>query len=212
MRNLFSLDGPLAQIMNTVADLVIINLLWLVCSLPIITIGAASVAAHYACQKLLRSEGSIVRNFFASFKLNFKQATFAWLLIVLVAICLFVDIGILLPLSFPGKTLINILLGLIIFICLFITSYLFPLLAQFDNTLKNMIINSLRFSLMHLITTILLILPVVAIAAILIFATDYFVRLGMLWILLGFSLPAYFQNRLLTKVFAPYMDDNSQSV
>ena len=211
MQQLFSQDGPFVRIMSTLADLILINFLWLLCSLPIVTIGAASVAGHYSCQKLLKAEGSVIRNFFSSFKLNFNQATIAWLLIILVAVCLFIDARILLPLSFPGKILINIVLCGIGILCLFILPYFFPLLAKFDNTLKNMFSNSLRLSLMNIATTILLILPSAAIVLILFFAPDFFIRLGMLWILLGFSLPAYFQNWILGKVFTPYLKQTTSN-
>lgn len=211
MRHLFSLDGPFARIMSTVADLVLINLLWLICSLPLITIGAASVAGHYACQKLIKAEGSIVRNFFASFKLNFKQATLAWLLIVLVAVCLFFDFSFLLPLTFPGKEIVVTVLWLAVLLSALIAQYLFPLLAQFDNTLRQMLINSLQFALIHLKTSILLVLPVLLMALLLIFNTQLFIRLGIVWLLLGFSLPAYLQNKLLTKVFAPFLTNETSA-
>ncbi len=210
MRKLFSLDGPLAKVMGTAADLILINLLWLICAIPLVTIGAATAAGHCACRKLRHGEGAIVRNFFTAFRRDFKQATLAWFLVVLAAIGLFVDFSLLLPLDFPGKIPVVIVLWMVVLICLFLVQYLFPLLSQFQNTLPNMLSNSLRFALRDLKTSILLALPVVAIVLLLLLATRLFLRLGMVWLLFGFSLPAYLQSKLLEPVFAPYRPENQE--
>ena len=60
--------------------LLVVNALWVICSLPIFTIGASSCAACYVCLKLLNEEdGNVVSWFFKSFKENFKQGTIIWL-------------------------------------------------------------------------------------------------------------------------------------
>ena len=84
MGALFNLENPVWNFMGKVADLVILNLLALICSIPIVTIGASWTAMYYVTIKIVRKEeGYIIRDFFRSFKENFKQATIIWLLTTL---------------------------------------------------------------------------------------------------------------------------------
>ena len=89
MGRFFNMDSPLFSFLNRVADLIILNLLTLVCCIPIFTVGAAMTGLNYVCLKMVRNEeGYIVRGFFKSFKQNFKQATIIWLIILLAIIVL----------------------------------------------------------------------------------------------------------------------------
>ena len=81
MGRIFSLDSPLFSFLNKVADLILLNILTMICCLPIITIGASMTALHYVVLKMVRDEESyIVRSYFKSFRQNFKQATIIWLI------------------------------------------------------------------------------------------------------------------------------------
>lgn len=81
MDKIFNLDSPVMQALNKVADLIWLNILTMVCCIPIITVGAALTAQHYVVLKMVRNrEGYITRSFFKSFKANFKQATCIWLI------------------------------------------------------------------------------------------------------------------------------------
>ena len=74
--NIFGMDGKLYKFLDKFWHMVWIGVLWIVCSLPIITIGASSTAAYYAMVKSVRkSEDKPTKDFFKSFKQNFVQAT-----------------------------------------------------------------------------------------------------------------------------------------
>ena len=89
---MFKIDSPLMNFLNKVADIMILNALFILCCLPVFTIGASLSAAYYICYKMIRNEDSyIVKGFFKSFKENFKQATVIWLFVLLIAGILFVD-------------------------------------------------------------------------------------------------------------------------
>ncbi|MGN1184899.1 MAG: DUF624 domain-containing protein, partial [Oliverpabstia sp.] len=76
MNNLFNPDNKFFTFMGKVADLMILNLLCIVCCLPIVTAGASITALYYVTLKIARNEETyIARGFFHSFKENFKQAT-----------------------------------------------------------------------------------------------------------------------------------------
>ena len=83
---IFDLDSPLMNVLNKMADLMWLNILTLICCIPVITAGAALTSMHYVALKIVRNEESyITRSFFKSFKTNFRQATLIWLLLMLVA-------------------------------------------------------------------------------------------------------------------------------
>ena len=89
MGKLFDLESPLFSGLNKMADLIYLNLLTFVCCIPIITIGASMTALNYVVLKMVRNEDShLTRQFFKSFKQNFKQATIIWLIILLAIIVL----------------------------------------------------------------------------------------------------------------------------
>lgn len=208
MKRLFSLDGPVGRILNTAADLMALNLLWLVCSIPIVTAGAAATAGYHSCFRLVRGEGNLVRAFFRSFRRNLRQATLGWLLFSAAALGFFADYSLLLPLAFPGKPFVVAGMALLALLCAFTCLYFFPLLAQFENTLPNTARNALLLSLRFLPRTLLMALPAVLVFWLAIWHTGIFLRLGIFWLLFLFSLPAYLHCRLLQKVFQPYLDES----
>ena len=93
MGRIFDMDSPVMRFLGRLADLMILNLVTLLCCLPVVTIGASLTAMHYVLLKMVRNEESyIVRSFFKSFKQNFKQATVIWLIILLFLVIFGADI------------------------------------------------------------------------------------------------------------------------
>ena len=89
---MFKLDSPLMNFLNKLCDIMILNILVLVFSLPIFTIGAAVTAGYYMSFKMVKNEESyIVKGFWKAFKENFRQSTALWLIILAVCGVLFVD-------------------------------------------------------------------------------------------------------------------------
>ena len=81
MGQIFNLDNPVWNFMSKVADLVILNILVMLCSLPVVTAGAAWTAMHFVTIRMARKEERyVVKDFFRSFKENFRQATVIWIL------------------------------------------------------------------------------------------------------------------------------------
>ncbi len=93
MGRFFSMDNKFFTFMNKVADLCILNIICLVCCIPIVTAGASITAMYYVTLKMVRNEEAyIVRSFFKSFKDNFKQATIINLIMIAVGAVLCLDI------------------------------------------------------------------------------------------------------------------------
>ena len=87
-KGLFNPDNAVLRAITRFGYIWWLNILWLVCSLPIITIGASTTALIYSCMKLRKDEGYPTRNFFHSFKENFGQSTLIWLLYLVVGLCI----------------------------------------------------------------------------------------------------------------------------
>ena len=83
LQGIFNYDNPVWRFIGKLGDLMILNILWVICSIPIFTMGASTTAVYYVTMKLVRGDdGYTLRNYFKSFKENFKQATVIWLLML----------------------------------------------------------------------------------------------------------------------------------
>ena len=92
MSNLFNLDGPVLQFINKIVYSVYLNILWFVCCIPVVTVGASTTALFYVTLKISKNEeGSITKAFFHSFQQNLKQGTLIWLILLALGIILGID-------------------------------------------------------------------------------------------------------------------------
>ncbi|MCR4755598.1 MAG: DUF624 domain-containing protein [Lachnospiraceae bacterium] len=208
MGKLFGLDSPFVQFMNRVADLMLLNILFLVCCIPVITIGDAITAMFYVTLKMTRNEESyIIKSFFRSFKQNFLQATGIWLIFVLAGSVWVVDYYIVsgrIGVSLNSGTMINVLqvllIGVLVFY-LFTFTFVFPVLSKFDNTVKNTLKNAFLMSIRHFPVT----LSCIAIWIIVALLIVYIPIIRMLSIFLLFSLGAFCCSFMFVKVFDRYI-------
>ena len=201
---LFNLDSPLMQALNKVADLLLLNILTLICCLPVVTIGVSLTAMNYMALKIVRNEECyIIRGFFKSFKENFRQATLIWLIILLVIIVLGADFLILSGDTQTGfeKVLWGIVTAVALIVA-FTAMYVFPVLAKFDNTVIRTMKNALMMSLMQFPRTILM-LVAYALPAILFFTVPQVMPLCFLF---GLSVPAWISAKLYNKLFKKLED------
>ena len=130
------------QILTKIADCIFLSLLWLAFSIPIITIGASTTALFYTNNKVIRREhGYLWRSFWDSFRQNFKQSTFLWLLLMLVYVILGADYYIMGHYYDEQQTLIAILIFIGALITLW-ASFWFPYISRFQDTTKTVLKNT----------------------------------------------------------------------
>ena len=152
MGGFFNLDGPFHKWGTEVADVMLLSLLWLVCSLPIFTIGASTTALYYVFGKKVRGEDPYVfRHFFKSFKQNFKQSTALTFMLGL----LWLSVYLYYKIITGGDTKIWLQVMALFYIVqvTVITLYIFPVLSRFEMTIKNLFIASFLYGNRHLFTT-----------------------------------------------------------
>lgn len=205
MRNIFSLDNPIMQTLSKIADLMILNVTFIICCLPVFTIGAALTGLSYVSLKMAENEeGYIFKGFLKSFKQNFKQATVIWLIMLAIGLVLGADFYILSASSGTFITTIRVILVITAFIYLMIMLYVFPTLARFYNSTKNTLRNAFLMSIADFPRT--LIMLVITVGSVLItLYNGYTLAYGLLiWILGGFALVSYLNSFFLKKVFAKY--------
>ena len=159
----FSYESKFSQLLLKLCYACYLNLLWFVCSLPVVTIGASTTALYYAALKIVRDEDTHVgAMFFRSFRENFKQATVLWLILLAAGLFLAGDGYILYHLrqSSTGTPAVfwTLILAVVIaagVVYAIVLEYVFPLLASVCNTNAAMLKNAFLIGTHYLFATIL---------------------------------------------------------
>lgn len=213
MNRIFNMDNKFFTFMARVADMIILNLIFIVCCIPIVTIGPALTALYYMTLKMARNEETyIVRGFFKSFKQNFRQAIVIWLIILVLILLIGMDFSIMKGMESGGfYTVVRYGLYVITLVLGMLTLYVFPVLSKFYNSIKNTMKNALLMSLRHLPSTLLMLVITVG-PFILMFLTTQTLSYGLLTlILLGFALIAYLNSLLFVKIFDRYIPKEEET-
>lgn len=198
MNGFFNLDGPFYKWGTEVADIMILSILWLVCSIPIVTIGASTTALFYVLGKKVRKEDPYVaKNFFKSFRQNFKQATILTVIFSLMVFSAYLYFEILL--SGTASLWIKIIGLFFIIQVTFITLYIFPVLSRFEMPIKNIIISSFIFANKHFVSSFLIAIM---------FAISMFVALSLNPLsIFSFGLYALASSFLFQRIFTKNIND-----
>lgn len=193
------LDSKFYKWGTLLGDLIIITLLWLVCSIPVFTIGASTTALYYVTTRQLSNrEGYVTRDFFKSFKQNFLEATAVTFIIGILLAVIYVNLR-----FFNPNTTISIIIYLIQYVILYeiiiFTIYVFPVLSRFDLKLGALIKTSFFMANRHLLTTITCAILFVAIVMI-------FKKCGILIILCA-GVYGILTSLMFMKLFRKYVPD-----
>lgn len=208
MKNIW--NSPIMQKLGTVTNLVILNVLWLICCIPVVTVGAATAALYQTVfQYLTDGSDAVFLPFFQAFRQNFKQATLLWLPLAVLAAVLTVD-GFYLFANGHG-----ILLAFVVVAAAFILivgAHLFPMAARFEMSCKAILKTAFSLTMLHLPSSALMgalnIVPI----AMLLFAPAGFMRWLPLWIGLWFSLTAYLNGKMLLKIWKKHLPPTDDGV
>lgn len=152
MHGLFNYDGFIVQICNKIVDSICLSILWLITSLPIVTIGASTTALYYAINEGIRyDQGGIWHAFWRSFRTNFKQATAIWLLLLLIYGALGGSCYSAYKLCINGLLIKEMFYFLLIVLALVMVwgNLLFPYLAKFQNSTKTILKNCFAIGLLN---------------------------------------------------------------
>lgn len=201
MSEIFTTDNIAIRILNRIGDILILHFLWLLCSLPIVTIGASTTALYYTAMKAVKYEdGYVARRFFKSFKENFKQSTIIWLIMLFAGfLC-----GWYLSYSIEThKSVLTMFSTILTCVYVFILIYVFPLQSKFDNKITVTIRNAFLLSVKNFPWTLLMI---VALGLIGLFSYFYTIVLFIV-VICGAGVYGYLTAFIFNRVFLPYLPD-----
>lgn len=212
MNRIFNMDNKFFTFMGRIADLIILNLLCIVCCIPIVTIGPAITAMFYVTMKMVRNEESyIVKGFFHSFKENLKQGIIINIIVLAAFTMLSLDISLVRGMEGTVYKVLLYIFLVLLFMSMLIYLYIYPVLAKFYNTIKHTFINAFLMSIRHLPYSILMIVISLLPFAIL-FIPSFRVQsfLIMLFILMGAAVIAYINSFFFVKIFDKYMPEEEK--
>ena len=202
MGNIFRWDSPLMRFMMLITNIICLNVLWLLCCLPVITAGAATTAMYYMIfQYITKQDDGVVKPFFKAFRANFKFVTPIWLIHLLIGAALGAEVFYLFR---GGQPWLKVTFAILLFIYAGVSTYLYPILARYHTTRKQALLNSFALSTRHMFTTVCVVvlntLPVVMI----LFFPELFWKTIFLWTICGFSVIAYLCGKMIFTVLKKY--------
>ena len=201
MKNLW--NSPLMQKLGMLTNLVVLNLLWLLCCIPVVTAGAATAALyHTVFQYLTHQDDTIFRPFFRALRQNFKQATLLWLptlaiLALLIFDCLYIAAN--------GGGILLAAVIVVSAVLLLLMTHLFPMAARFRMTAGALLRTAFSLTVLHLPATLLMAVMNAVPVIMLLFAPAVFLRWLPLWTCLWFALIAYLNGKLLLKLWEKHL-------
>ncbi len=201
MKNLFNPEAPFFQFLSRVGDLIILNLLFLVCSLPIVTMGASLAAMYKVVLDIIyETDAGTAKGFFKAFKENFRQATIVWVMVLIVVASLVCDL-LLIMAYFGSAKLLYWVLALLALVVLGVESYMLPLVVRYRNSLKEHLSNAIVLAVIKFPRTLLMVLLNMLPFIIFWISISMFIQTLIFWVFIGFGFVAYVQASLLKPIF-----------
>jgi hypothetical protein len=202
--NFFSPDSKFTQLMTSFGEMMLLNICWILASLPLVTIGAANIAMYTVMGRRLRQEGNgTIVPFFKAWWSNLKMGIFFWLAQV------FVTFSLTLTLFLRAPVFLKLVAGAMLLVVTLLFSILYPQVARFRNRrfayLRNAVILLITKLGWVLLNLVLFLTPV---GIFLLFPVD-FLQFGFIWLLCGFSALFFLSAEIMQKVLQPLEDLSS---
>lgn len=208
MNGLFIVDGPVGKAVSRITGFVVLSLLWLLCSLPLVTMGAANTALYTMTLRMVRNEdGKTATGFFRAFKDNFKEATIIHFF--LAAALLFLG-GYWLAVGMLPEKIQPFFQGFCILVAIQMLMellFVYPVQARFENTVWNTMKNAWMIAAGHFPVFLAVCLIAGLPVGIFLANTVLFIRLFPFWILLAPGLIAWLNSFLFDHCFKKYIPE-----
>lgn len=196
--NFFSPDSKFAQVMTSVGEMMLLNLCWIIASLPLVTIGAANTAMYTVMLRRLRDEGSgTIVPFFKAWLSNLKMSTFFWL------IQAFMSGSLVMTFFLPLDLVFQVTAGVVLALVTLVFSLIYPQIARFRNRrfacLRNAVILLVLKLKWAAVNFLLILSPLI----LFLLVPMEFLQFGFIWLLFGFSGLFYLSAKLMQKILEP---------
>ena len=197
----------IVRLLTRIFDFLLLNVLWVLCSIPVISLGASTTALYSVMLKIVENEeGYIIWDFLKAFKRNFRQSTTVWCILLGIGVALFADYQFVQNISGVMRTIGMVLLGMIVLVYIYIYEvvFVFPLIARFDNTTINMLKNAVLIPISRLPYAVFVLgLSGMCVCVTLLNRTTIMIG-AVVWSMIGVSLIVYANSLLLRRMFCPY--------
>ncbi|WP_461205659.1 YesL family protein [Clostridium sp. DL1XJH146] len=203
MKEFFGVDSAFFSIGTAVFDIILLNILWFVFSIPIFTIGASTTALYSVTGKMVRKEGYyVIADFWKSFKENFKQGTIIGVASLLLLLLLIFNIRTMYDMAGKINWIVIIQVFLLINLVL-INIYIYPLVSRFHITIKNAIKTSfvlwIKYALVTLASVALLLVG------------SFILYIAPIFIMVSVSLYAYITSLMMQKIFKKIQEASEEN-
>lgn len=206
MGKLFRPDSGLMRGLTMVGDLMLLNFLYILCCIPVVTAGAATVAVYTVTLKIAaKEEGPVVKPFFRAFKGSFLKATAMWLMFLAAGYLVFLGIRVIDANPQDLPRFFNVIYGVVGIFLLIVMTWAWPLEAKFENRLTRTLKNAFILGVTHPLTTLVTVSLTLAPILMAVFATYWFLAVSVVWFLFGFSCIAMLNSLMFHRVFKKFL-------
>lgn len=207
MKNIFSPEGALFRFTERLVNLVALNMLYLIFCIPIVTIGPATVALRYVTLKYAENvEDRVWAPFIHSFRQNLKQGMLVGVISTFLGLALAWALYIIYQLVMKDDGFNMVMLVLVSLSCiiyLMMMGYVYPMIARYENTTRQIFRTSLILAIRHLPATVCL--AIIAAAPILLMFSAYTFMIALtFYFFVGHAAVAFFQDKLISRIFVQY--------
>lgn len=208
MKSIFSHEGVLFRFTERLTNLVLLNLLYLIFCIPIVTIGPATAALHYVTLKYAANEEDRVwAPFIHSFRQNLKQGIIVGLITTGLGIFLALDLYWIYQMVSAGQAFDMVVLVMVSLACiiyLMMTAYIYPLLARYDNSIRQMFRTAVLLAIRHLPATLCMAVISAAPILLLMYTPTTFMLALTFYFFIGFAAIAFLHDKLINRIFWQY--------
>lgn len=207
--NLLNINNPFWRFLGKLFDVVVLNLLWTIFCIPIITIGPTTTAVYYVCIGLVQDKTSgAAKAFFRAFQRDWKQSIPLGLLLLALAGLLGFDLWYFLA---AGNSLICVCLILLLIVILAAGIYAMTLLVLFENSIPEILKNALILALRHPVRSVGMLLLTAGFMVGAVLSLIYFPMLSVVFLIFGPALVMFLHCLILFPIIKPYLPDEAES-
>lgn len=215
VKDILNLDNSFFSFMKKIGWVFLLNLLFLVTSIPIVTIGASTTAMYTVINKLIEErEFQFFKDYFRAFRENFVLSTCMWLLVAVVLLIVWLDVTYVFA-YMTGIIGIFMKVGTVLLAVIFcmLANAIFPVIAKFDITLKEIIPTVIGMSVQHILLGLESVVFTIVVfgGCYLIIQSGFFLGLFILFPLAAFGIHAFMQSYLYQKIFEDYIDEEEST-
>lgn len=198
--------------LETFGNIFLVNILFILFSIPIVTVGASLTAMYTVMLRIVRKEDSVTgRGFVNAFRENFKKATVIWLMLIAACVVIYGELVYVTNFTGPIVQFYSILAMAEVVLLVITLPFLFPLVARYDNTVWNTIKNAFLLSVSNLGAWLKVALAWFAPIALSAYYPVLFFSTWYLWIIIGFGLIGFGTSHTVNRVFKRAMEQQEKN-